>query len=175
MTQRPDPIPRATSSRQRWAGHLTGGALQPGQRHPPATAGPATVRPNTQGAPPLTTRSTGAAGRAVRAAQHRSGEIRVAPPPRQAARPDRPPDRTAPPHPTIKLSAAARRAGSSTAGLVPPESGPPPAPRPIRPGHASPEGTRPDTAPTRHSRATGPGHPYSGDPAGHPAPGRVVP
>jgi hypothetical protein len=39
------------------------------------------------------------------------------------------------------------------------KSGPPPAPRPIRPGHASPEGTRPDTGPTRHSRATGPGHP----------------
>ena len=80
MTQRPDPIPRATSSRQRWAGHLTGGALQPGQRHPPATADPATVRPNTQGAPPLTTRSAGAAGQALRAAHYRSGEIRVAAP-----------------------------------------------------------------------------------------------
>ena len=92
------PVPRGTfSSAAAGADLLTGGALQPGQCHPPATADPATVRLNTQGAPPLTTRSAGAAGQALRAAHYRSGEIRVAPPPRPAARPDRPTDRPAPP------------------------------------------------------------------------------
>src|SRR5664279_2035961 len=92
------PVPRGTfSSAAAGADLLTGGALQPGQCHPSATADPATVRLNTQGAPPLTTRSAGAAWQALRAAHYRSGEIRVAPPPRPAARPDRPTDRPAPP------------------------------------------------------------------------------
>ena len=81
MSRRRTPVPRGTfSSAAAGAVPLTGGALQPGQCHPPATADPATVRPNTQGAPPLTTRSAGAAGQALRAAHYRSGEIRVAAP-----------------------------------------------------------------------------------------------
>src|SRR5664279_1280202 len=45
-------VPRGTfSSAAAGADLLTGGALQPGQCHPPATADPATVRLNTPGRP----------------------------------------------------------------------------------------------------------------------------